>query len=66
MIKDIGVCDDISWERYHWGYVLFGVVDNVLVRYKYCGNGVDDLDLDQCVSHFRDHYGLGETNVELS
>lgn len=56
---DMGVCGDISWEKYHWGYALYGDVDGYLVKHKYVGNGSDDLDLDECIRHFADTYGLG-------
>lgn len=66
LVLDMGVCDDISWEKYHWGYTLFGVVDGCLVTYKYVGNGTDVIDIDECVAHFKDHFNLGGEDVELS
>lgn len=63
LILDMGVQNSISWEKYHWGYVLFGIVDGVLVRHKYVGNGVDDMDIDECLSHFRKHFELEEEDV---
>lgn len=56
---DMGVCENISWEKYHWGFTLYGDIDGHLVKHKYVGNGSDDLDLDQCIEHFKTKYDLG-------